>query len=122
MGAETAYVPRSRMRREGRTVAAMMRVYCRAHHGTRDKLCGECDALLQVAWERLKKCRYRAAKPTCAHCPTHCYRKAQREQIRAVMRFAGPRMLYRHPVLAVLHLLDGFRRKLPDASGKRRNG
>jgi hypothetical protein len=32
-----------------------------------------------------------------------------RGQVREVMRYAGPRMLLRHPVLAVLHLLDGMR-------------
>jgi hypothetical protein len=32
-----------------------------------------------------------------------------RERVRAVMRYAGPRMLLRHPILAVLHLLDGMR-------------
>jgi hypothetical protein len=26
--------------------------------------------------------------------------------MRAVMRFAGPRMLWRHPYLAIRHLLD----------------
>ena len=34
-----------------------------------------------------------------------------RDRIRAVMRYADPRMLFRHPILAVLHLLDGLRGK-----------
>jgi hypothetical protein len=33
-----------------------------------------------------------------------------REQVRAVMRFSGPRMLVSHPVLSALHILDGLRR------------
>jgi hypothetical protein len=33
-----------------------------------------------------------------------------REQIRQVMRYAGPRMLLHHPIHAVLHLLDGIRK------------
>jgi hypothetical protein len=28
-----------------------------------------------------------------------------------VMRYAGPRMLLSHPVLALLHLIDGLRRR-----------
>ena len=35
-----------------------------------------------------------------------------REKIRTVMRYAGPRMIYRHPAAAVRHLLD-CRRKEP---------
>jgi hypothetical protein len=30
-----------------------------------------------------------------------------REHVRVVMRTAGPRMIWRHPVLAVRHVLDG---------------
>ena len=33
-----------------------------------------------------------------------------RERVRVVMRYAGPRMLLRHPILAILHLRD---EKLP---------
>jgi hypothetical protein len=38
-----------------------------------------------------------------------------REQVRVVMRYAGPRMLTRYPILAIMHLFDGKldkRRKL----------
>jgi hypothetical protein len=35
--------------------------------------------------------------------------------VREVMRYSGPRMLKRHPVLALAHLVDG--RKTPDEEG-----
>jgi hypothetical protein len=56
---------------------------------------------------RLDRCPYFPNKPTCANCPTHCYKPDMREQVRAVMRYAGPRMLIKHPILAVFHLIDG---------------
>ena len=34
-----------------------------------------------------------------------------RQEIRAVMRYAGPRMLYRHPKMALWHLFDGRRQE-----------
>ncbi len=34
-----------------------------------------------------------------------------REKIRRVMRYAGPRMLLRHPVMALLHMVDGLRKE-----------
>ena len=40
-------------------------------------------------------------KPTCANCQIHCYGPRQRETVRIMMRHAGPRMLLRHPVLAL---------------------
>lgn len=101
-----------RVVREEKTVAAMVRLYCRRQHGTDGGLCPDCRELLDYARRRLARCPFQEQKPTCARCPVHCYRPAQREQVRAVMRYAGPRMLLRHPLLAILHLLDG-RRPLP---------
>ena len=87
----------------------MVRIYCRDHHGKRDGLCPECASLLEYSTGRLDRCPYGDAKPTCAECPVHCYRPTSREQIRAVMRYAGPRMLLRHPILALRHRLDTWR-------------
>ena len=33
-------------------------------------------------------------------------KKREREKIREVMRFSGPRMLFHHPVAAVRHLIE----------------
>ena len=98
----------------------MIAMYCRDHHGEEvgrdpDGHCPECAELMAYARLRLDKCRYGADKPTCAKCTTHCYKPALRERVREVMRYSGPRMLKRHPVLAVAHLVDG--RKTPDDEG-----
>ena len=106
--------PPRRLAREEKTIAAMIALYCRDHHAG-DRLCAECAELLEYARLRLEKCRYGAEKPTCANCETHCYRPEMRERVRVVMRYSGPRMLKRHPVLAVAHLVDG--RKTPAGGG-----
>jgi hypothetical protein len=61
--------------------------------------------------ERLDTCPFQAGKTTCAKCPIHCYKPDMREQVRTVMRYAGPRMLLRHPILALWHLVDGVRKE-----------
>jgi hypothetical protein len=94
-----------RMRREWRTIEVMVRMYCRAHHGSGP--CGGCDELLAYARRRLDRCPFATDKPTCARCPVHCYRPSDRERVRDVMRWAGPRMIWRHPWLAVMHVIDG---------------
>ena len=99
-----------RMAREWQTIAAMIACYCRDHHATRPTLCPDCQGLLDYAAIRLERCRFGLEKPVCAKCPVHCYQCARREQVRTVMRYAGPRMLWRHPVLCLRHWLDGFRR------------
>ncbi len=96
-----------RLAREWRTMAAMIGCYCRGHHRTSNTLCRECQGLLDYATARLERCRFGAEKPVCAQCPVHCYQPARREQVRAVMRYAGPRMVWQHPILSLRHWLDG---------------
>jgi len=90
----------------------MIGIYCRDQHGNSHGLCPECEALEGYARQRLHACPFQEGKTTCARCPVHCYRPGMRERIRAVMRYAGPRMIYRYPVLTLFHLADG-RRKEP---------
>ncbi|MBO5824973.1 MAG: nitrous oxide-stimulated promoter family protein, partial [Prevotella sp.] len=42
---------------------------------------------------------------SCKKCHTHCYAPKEREAIRRIMRWAGPRMLLYAPVAAIRHLL-----------------
>jgi hypothetical protein len=100
-----------RMAREEKTVEAMIRLYCRDQHGGIEP-CADCRELLEYSRARLARCPFQENKTTCGKCPVHCYRPAMRGRMRGVMRYAGPRMLRRHPLLALYHLLDG-RRKEP---------
>ena len=96
-----------RLQREKKTIRAMIELYCQEQHHPQQGLCPDCTQLSSYALQRIEKCPYGSAKPTCASCPIHCYQPAMRQQVRVVMRFAGPRMLLRHPVLALLHMWDG---------------
>jgi len=120
----------TRVELEKRMVGVMITMYCRRHHGrdggdetdgagrAEGDLCPDCAALYSYSQRRLDKCVFQNEKPTCGSCPIHCYRPDMRQRIKLVMRFAGPRMFYKHPMLAILHAIDGMRRKktpsLPD--------
>ncbi|MCL6271844.1 nitrous oxide-stimulated promoter family protein [Sansalvadorimonas sp. 2012CJ34-2] len=109
----------SRLERENRTVQKMIELYCHHHHRNGLKgCCSKCRELQDFAERRLSRCIYGPEKPVCAKCPVHCYKPAQREQIRIIMRWAGPRMLLHSPVLAIRHLLDE-RRPVPPWPGKK---
>jgi hypothetical protein len=99
-----------RLNREWKTMEAMIKIHCRDLHGSDTTLCVECQGLLDYANVRLERCRFGAEKPNCANCPVHCYQSNRREQIKAVMRYAGPRMLWEHPLMSLRHWLAGFRR------------
>jgi hypothetical protein len=108
-----------RIRREKKTVEAMIHLYCADHHGTSGELCGRCADLKDYALARLDRCPFQEGKTTCAKCPIHCYRSVEREEVRVVMRYSGPRMILRHPILALWHLIDGRREAPLDREGTR---
>lgn len=105
------YAENKRLAREGLTMARMVGIYCAAHHDSPgDTMCAACREFLNYAEVRLQKCPYGEDKPTCANCPVHCYKPARRAQVREIMQYAGPRMLFRYPLLAIAHELDGIRK------------
>lgn len=98
-----------RMARERKTFRAMLGMFCHDKHGTASGLCAACEQVHAYALERSAHCPFQADKPTCLKCPVHCYKPEMRSKVRDVMRYAGPKMMMRHPVLALLHLWEGWR-------------
>ena len=91
---------------EENTLRAMIEIYCNGNHDTiPDKLCDNCTKLLDYAITRLKHCTLLPNKPPCSKCPIHCYKPKMREQVKQVMRYAGPKTLKKHPILATIHLI-----------------
>ncbi len=102
-----------RLRRDLRTLALFISMFCRARHKARRRtavvarnldvekvvggpleLCPECTKLLLHSWVKRQTCPY-DPKPACKHCPSHCYHPRYRSQIRQVMRDSGRRLLLR---------------------------
>jgi len=98
-----------RLKRELKTVEKMIGLHCREQHQPKDGLCEPCAELWRYVQERIDLCPFSTDKPTCLNCTVHCFKPEKRETIRQVMRYAGPRMMRRHPLLTVLHLIDGRR-------------
>ena len=92
-----------RIKEEQRTVEQMVRLYCRHKEGN-GELCGSCRELLDYARARLSRCPFGEKKKTCRLCQKHCYKPEMRRKMKEVMRYAGPRMLWHHPVSALRHL------------------
>ena len=93
--------------REKRMVSQMIELHCRKRHGSRPgELCPACAELADYARQRSDRCPFMEAKTFCSNCQVHCYRPEMREKIREVMRFSGPRMIFRHPVAAVRHVVE----------------
>lgn len=103
-----------RLQRERHTIQMMIGIYCKGHHHSGGDLCAGCAELSDYAMQRIAKCPFQDDKPTCAKCPIHCYKPDMREQVRRVMRYAGPRMMLYHPILTMHHYYDEISRKRMD--------
>jgi hypothetical protein len=88
---------------EKKTIRIMIRLYCDKNHSS-GGLCGECAKIMEYSLLKIEKCIFAGRKPVCSKCRVHCYKPGMRKSIKAIMRYSGPRMLFKHPFLALLHL------------------
>lgn len=115
----------AKVRADTRIVAGLGSIYCTNHHADRDrprlasdaaalgvygrkvpKLCDECAAHIRYAEQRRAFCP-KDPKPFCAHCNTHCYKANEAEWQRQMMRYAGPKSLFRgHAIPGMRHALE----------------
>lgn len=99
----------NRIEREKLVVRQMIAIYCHKHHAYNDNiLCDDCLDLLNYAHKRLDHCPKGNGKSSCRKCEIHCYSSANRDKIRAVMKYVGPRMIFIHPWSAIRHLITEF--------------
>lgn len=98
--------------KEIQVVTLMINRHCQGKHKTKkNQLCAECLELLDYVKLRLEKCPHKEDKPFCSNCQIHCYKKDMREKIRNVMRYSGPRIMFRHPILCINHLIESKKQK-----------
>ena len=97
--------------REKQLVSQMIALYCRKNHNCKKDLCDDCKSLKEYAEMRIEKCAFMETKKFCSNCKVHCYKPQMREQIRKVMRFSGPRMIFYHPIIAIKHIIESSKEK-----------
>jgi len=109
-------------RKDLKILALFTAVYCRAKHDgeksslvpkeadlqglgiERFHICSECRDFLAYAFERRIHCPL-DPKPSCKHCPIHCYRPGHRERVREIMRFSGKYLVMRGRLDLLWHYL-----------------
>ena len=93
--------------KERKLIPVMIKKYCHGKHKAKgEELCEECRALTEYALFRLEKCPFKVNKKFCSFCKIHCYKPDMREKIKDVMKWAGPRMIFTHPIFAMKHVFQ----------------
>jgi hypothetical protein len=102
-----------KQQQEKQILLCMIQMYCKAHRHTVEAcgLCDDCERIRAYSFERVDRCPFMETKTFCSHCSVHCYNGEMRHAIRRIMRYAGPRMLFRRPIMAMRHMLSFKRRK-----------
>jgi len=83
-------------------------VYCKGKHGPVERvllslpaglekrnLCSECSVFMRYAIARRINCPLEAEKPSCKHCRTHCYNKANLALVKEIMAYSGMKLIQR---------------------------
>jgi len=111
------------LHRDLRMLIRFIEIYCSANHAGVPKdvvtlnrldvaalashdlrLCPRCTKLCLHALTKRAACPL-DPKPSCKHCPQHCYRPSYRRQIQEVMRFSGMHLVLRGRLDYLVHLL-----------------
>jgi hypothetical protein len=102
-----------RIIREKKTIEKMVNVYCKGKHNTKgNQLCDYCKDFLSYAFLRLDNCPFQEEKSTCGKCLVHCYQPQMRDTAKKIMRYSGPRLIFRSPILSLHHVFDGRKKPL----------
>ena len=126
--------------RDTRLLGDFVVIYCRGNHRGAERVrlesdaaalgvygrtppvvCESCAELLRYAERRRAICP-KDPKPFCSHCDTHCYAPVERESMREVMRYSGPRSITRGHALDSLRHLIARRRARRSTHGHRTGG
>ena len=92
--------------KEKKIVKLIIQIYSEGHDKKPLNENQKMQELLDYAYFRLDKCPFKDNKKFCSKCKVHCYKPEMRQQIKNVMRYAGPRMLFKHPILLFKHMLQ----------------
>jgi len=99
--------------KEIKVLKEMILLYCHRNHMIKngEECCKECQELIEYGTLRVINCPFMETKTFCSNCKVHCYRPDMRERIRKVMRYSGPRIIFKHPRMAIWHVITSIKEK-----------
>jgi len=87
----------SKIGKDKKTLEFMINIYCEKKHKLGLDKCSKCEELYEYACDRLDKCKFGEDKTSCKKCIVHCFHPEKREQIKGIMRFSGPVVVFFRP-------------------------
>lgn len=82
----------------------MTLIYCKDHHCS--SICTRCNEIILYAHRRIDLCKFGKNKSFCSKCLIHCFKTDIREDVKKIMRYSGPRIIFHHPLMAFKHMFS----------------
>lgn len=96
----------TKVEKEKRTLEFMINLYCEKKHKLGIRKCKDCREIFQYASTQLDQCKFGEKKLSCKKCRVHCFSPEKREEIRKIMRFSGPRIIFYRPQYYIRYILS----------------
>lgn len=96
--------------KEKKTFDKMLKIYCKKKHQSKE-LCKECLEIQNYVYKRIEMCPFILNKPFCAYCKIQCYKKEMKEKVIKIMKFSGPKMMFRAPIQSFRHVFQMIKYK-----------
>ena len=104
------------MKRKKIEVKILQKMITLYYNANKDSLSiSECLAFKEYTIKKIMRCPLGDEKTSCAKCRIQCYNEPERSMIQKVMRYSGPRILFRSPVLTLVYLFNRKRAELINA-------
>ena len=88
------------------TIRAIVSLHCRKKHDHPPKLlCSECEDLLTYCEQKIQYCPWGDKRGQCVTCKSNCFHPDYIKRIKPMMRWAGPRLIFYHPIKLLRHYL-----------------
>lgn len=97
-------------------ISTMISIYCNGNshkaneeNKVKDDICPNCKRLQEYAYSKIDKCpKLKSGKKAiCGTCKNNCYMQDDElsNMMKAVMKYSGPRMILKHPLMTIKHAL-----------------
>lgn len=88
----------------------MFDIYIKDHESEKDSM----ESLRLYSHNRLENCQNKDKRNFCSSCSIRCFSKNRREDIKRVMKYSGPRLIFYRPLALLRHTFNHFWRNLND--------
>ncbi|MFR7871750.1 MAG: nitrous oxide-stimulated promoter family protein [Fenollaria timonensis] len=75
------------------------------------KINDTCYELIMKAFRHTERCPHSFYKTFCHQCPTTCYKLTDLEQIEPIMKYAGRKIILKHPIMGLKFVINLIRSK-----------